>query len=222
MKEGDDNKCPRRAFIRDMTRQLRKWREKEESIILAGDFNDNVNGKLKEALRDVVAPKFAEALGESGTSVLDLVSNYSELGNKISPLIQEVLTPFGIELTKFQISSTGLPKEVEAFYDKMTNMNMVDNMNKFNQFQSANAIEKAADNPGGAGEGMGMGMGFGMAQMMMNQQNQMQQNNDSSNPKKETKEEILKTLKELGDLKSAGILTDEEFEAKKKDLLSRL
>lgn len=177
---------------------------------------------VEEALRDVVAPKFAEALGESGTSVLDLVSNYSELGSKIGPLIQEVLTPFGIELTKFQISSTGLPKEVEAFYDKMTNMNMVDNMNKFNQFQSANAIEKAADNPGGAGEGMGMGMGFGMAQMMMNQQNQMQQNNDSSNPKKESKEEILKTLKELGDLKSAGILTDEEFEAKKKDLLSRL
>ena len=71
---------------------------------------------------------------------------------------------------KFQITSTSLPKEVEEFYDKMTNMNMVDDMNKFSQFQQAQAIEKAAENPGGgAGEGIGMGMGFGMANMMMQQ-----------------------------------------------------
>ena len=37
-----------------------------------------------------------------------------------------------------------------------------------------------------------------------------------------TREEVLSTLKELGDLKAAGILTDEEFDAKKKELLSAL
>ena len=100
----------------------------------------------------------------------------------------------------------------------MTNMNMVDDMNKFTQFQSANALEKAAENPGGTGDGLGMGMGMGMAQMMMNQQNQAQQNN----VKKESKEEIMKALKDLGELKNAGILTEEEFSAKKKDLLDRL
>lgn len=174
---------------------------------------------VETALRDVVAPKFAEALGEAKISVLDLVSNYTELGDKIIPIIQEDLNRFGIELVKFQISSTSLPKEVEEFYDKMTNMNMVDDMNKFQQFQSSNAIEKAADNPGGAGEGIGMGMGFGMAQMMMNQQNQGQ---DQQGQKKESKEEIMKALKDLGELKNAGILTEEEFAEKKKDLLSRL
>ena len=173
---------------------------------------------VETAMRDVISPTFAEALGESGVSVLDLVSNYTELGDKIAPIIQKELDQFGIELTKFQISSTGLPKEVEAFYDKMTNMNMVDDMNKFTQFQSANALEKAAENPGGTGDGLGMGMGMGMAQMMMNQQNQAQQNN----VKKESKEEIMKALKDLGELKNAGILTEEEFSAKKKDLLDRL
>lgn len=34
--------------------------------------------------------------------------------------------------------------------------------------------------------------------------------------------EIIETLKKLGDLKDAGVLTDAEFELKKKDLLSRL
>ena len=102
---------------------------------------------------------------------------------------------------------------------------MVEDMNKFQQFQQANAIEKAADNPGGgAGEGIGMGMGFGMANMMMNQQgqNQNQNQNADSEEKAESKEDIMKTLKELGELKQAGILTAKEFDAKKKELLSRL
>lgn len=176
--------------------------------------------EMEDRLRGIVSPKFAEALAESGVSVMDMVANYSELGEKIQPILQTDLDPFGIELVKFQITSTSLPAEVEAFYDKMTNMNMVDDMNKFTQFQQSNAIEKAAENPGGgAGEGIGMGMGFGMAQMMMNQQNQQQ---PQGSGKAQTREEVMATLKELGGLKDAGILTEEEFEAKKKELLARL
>jgi hypothetical protein len=32
----------------------------------------------------------------------------------------------------------------------------------------------------------------------------------------------MSTLKQLGELKAAGVLTDAEFEAKKKDLLAKL
>ncbi len=182
----------------------------------AGTASQLTIDELAARLRDVVSPKFAEALAESGISVMDLVANYTELGEKIRPLLQQDLDPFGIELVKFQISSTSLPKDVEDFYDKMTNMNMVDDMQKFSQFQQAEAIEKAAENPGGgAGEGIGMGMGFGMAQMMMNQQQQKES-------KAQSRQEILDTLRQLGELKEAGILTEEEFEAKKKELLARL
>ena len=111
-------------------------------------------------------------------------------------------------------------------------MNMVNDMNKFQQFQQANAIEKAAENPGGgAGEGIGMGMGFGMANMMMNQQGQPQAQPQKETPnnanaanasKAQTREEIMDTLKSLGELKASGVLTEEEFDTKKKELLSRL
>ncbi len=175
--------------------------------------------ELEEALRPVIAPKFAEALAEAEIPVMDLASKYSELGEIIKPIIQEELTGLGIELVKFQVSSTSLPKEVEEFYDKMTNMNMVDDMNKFRDFQSSNAIEKAAENPGGgASEGIGMGMGFGMATMMQGGNNG---NNNSAQPT-ESKEDIIGLIKELGKLKEEGILTEEEFETKKKELLSRI
>lgn len=177
---------------------------------------------IEQSLRDIVSPKFAEALAESGVSVMDMVANYSELGDQIAPILQQDLDPFGIELVKFQITSTSLPAEVEAFYDKMTNMNMVDDMQRFQQFQQAQALEKAAENPGGgAGEGIGIGMGMGMAQQMMQQQNAPKQAPAESS-KAQTREEILATLKELGGLKEAGILTDEEFDKKKKELLDRL
>jgi len=52
------------------------------------------------------------------------------LGDQVAPILQNDLDPFGIELVKFQVSSVSLPKQVEEFYDKMTNMNMVDDMNK--------------------------------------------------------------------------------------------
>ena len=186
--------------------------------------------EIENHLRDVVSPKFAEAIAEAGVSVLDMVANYTELGNAILPVLQKDLDSFGIELTKFQITSTSLPKEVEAFYDKMTNMNMVDNMNKFQQFQISNAIEKSAENPNGSNSGVDMGMGMGMAQMFMNQMNQNQQQNQNTpsnqqqndSNKSMTRQEIMDTLKGLGDLKAAGILTDEEFNTKKTELLARL
>lgn len=183
--------------------------------------------EIEAHLRDIVSPKFAEAIAEAGVSVMDMVANYTELGDAILPVLQRDLDDFGIELTKFQITSTSLPKEVEEFYDKMTTMNMVDNMNKFQQFQISNAIEKSAENPNGGNTGIDMGMGMGMAQMFMNQMNQNKDANQNP-PQAEAKEkamtrvEIMDTLKGLGDLKAAGILTDEEFNAKKTELLAKL
>ena len=170
---------------------------------------------LENSLRDIVSPKFAEALSESGVSVLDIASNYSELGAKIMPILQKDLDPLGVELVNFQISSSSLPKEVEEFYDKMTNMNMVDNMDQFTKFSTANAMEKASENPGGSGEGIGMGMGFGMAKMMSEQMGQ-------SDKTPQSKEDIMQLIKDLGQLMKEGLLSEEEFENKKKELLKRL
>ena len=63
-----------------------------------------------------------------------------------------------------------------------------------------------------------------MQQMMqnMNNQNQNNQNQNSGGGEKMSKDEIMKTLKELGELKEMGILTEQEFNDKKKDLLAKL
>ena len=44
----------------------------------------------------------------------------------------------------------------------------------------------------------------------------------SAHPSKATQAEVISLLKELGELKEKGIITESEFNAKKKELLSRL
>lgn len=76
--------------------------------------------------------------------------------------------------------------------------------------------------------GAALGMGFGMA----NQMAQMTPNMPSpaaapaaaapAAATAETREQIMNTLKQLGDLKAAGVLTQDEFDAKKKELLAKL
>ncbi len=180
-------------------------------------------GEIEEKLREIVSPKFAEAIAEANVAVLDLASRYTELGDVIAPILQKDMSVFGIELTKFQISSTTLPEEVLAFYDKMTSMHMVGDMNKFAQFQAATSIEKAAENPGGsAGAGVGIGAGLGLGQMMaqaMSQSTQAAQPAQTSAP---SKDDIMKTLKDIAELKNQGILTEEEFNQKKTELLAKL
>jgi membrane protease subunit (stomatin/prohibitin family) len=183
----------------------------------AGIANEVYIQDVEERLRGMVMGKFAEATAEAGVSVLDLATNYSEIGAKIKPILQAVFEPFGMEIVDFQISSTTLPPEVTAFYDKMTNMNMVDNMQRFQQFQAANAIEESAKN--GGSDGGNIASSLATAQLMMNQMNQ-QQINPTAQPV--NKEDIMNTLKQLADLKTAGVITEEEFNAKKKELLEKL
>ncbi|MBC8042323.1 MAG: SPFH domain-containing protein [Rhizobacter sp.] len=193
----------------------------------SGIVSSMTAAELGEQLRRPMVSRFADALAELNVSVLDLARNYTELGEKLRPVLQQEFTPFGLELTNFYIEDTTLPEEVEKFLDKTTQMNMTD-MGKLTQFQTAMSIPDAMKGGGAAGDMAGMGAGMAMGQMMAkNMQDAMQQGSSSQpssggQPKTESKEEIMKTLKDLAELKTAGVLTEEEFNTKKKELLAKL
>ncbi|MGE5181625.1 MAG: SHOCT domain-containing protein, partial [Acidobacteriota bacterium] len=84
---------------------------------------------------------------------------------------------------------------------------------------AAEGMKKGGDG-GGAFQGAGVGMGFAMAGQMMNMSNQAQAPRPADAG--QSRDQIMATLKQLGELKTAGVLTDAEFEAKKKELLAKL
>lgn len=126
--------------------------------------------EIDSQLRQAIVSKFADVLGNSKKPVLDLVGNYESMGNYVLEKIRPDFASWGLELTKFYIENISLPPEVEAAMDKRTSMGVIGDMSKFTQFQTAEAIREAANNPSGgaAGVGVGLGAGIGMANQMMN------------------------------------------------------
>ena len=132
------------------------------------DGNFTTDGILNQ-LKDIITARFADTLGESKIPVLDLAANYDELGNFILNKISGEFSAYGIELKKFLVENISLPESVEEALDKRSSMGVIGNLNQYTQYQTANAMEDAAQNPGGmASGGMGMGMGFAMANQMAN------------------------------------------------------
>lgn len=174
---------------------------------------------VSEQLRNTITSRLAEGLAETGISVLDLAANFTEIGEKLKPVFQKEFDVWGIELGQFYIENVTLPEEVEKMLDKTTQINMLGNdLNKFNQMQGGIAIEKLADNPGAAGTA---GIGAGMILTNMLQQQQAPASAGAA-PAADDKQQLVELLKQLGELKSAGLLTEEEFNQKKAEILSKL
>src|SRR6185295_670758 len=138
---------------------------------------EDVEGQLKRTL----VSGFSDALGESKIAALDLASNYDELGKFIRVKLNEEFKTFGLELTKFVIENISLPQEVEAAMDKRTSMGVIGDVGLYAQFQAADAMRDAAQNPGGgAGTGVGLGAGFALGNAMAGAMNNaMQQSNQT-------------------------------------------
>jgi membrane protease subunit (stomatin/prohibitin family) len=124
--------------------------------------------QIGDQLRDLVVARFADALGESKMSVLDMAGNQDELGKFVTGKIKDDFATFGLDVVKLVVENISLPSEVEAALDKRSSMGIIGNMNAYTQYQSANAIQDAAKNPSGiAASGVGIGMGIGMAGSVM-------------------------------------------------------
>lgn len=147
----------------------------KEIVGTDGDFStDEISGEL----RSMIVTRFIDAIGESGLALLDFAQNYKDLSDFCEKKLGEEFVDYGLEITKFLISSISLPEELQKKLDEGTGMNMLGDMNKYAQMKGADAMDKAAGNTGGGGGGMENMMGMAMMQQMMNQQ--QQQNNQKT------------------------------------------
>lgn len=180
----------------------------------AGTYPHLTIFELETQLRDFIAPKFGEVLANANLSVIDVAGNMTELSNKIRPLIEPYFTDLGVEVTQFTVSSVTLPEEVTEFYDKVTNMNMIGDMERFQKFNTAIAIgNDKSTAASGIQDGVAMGMMMGAMQQQM-QQNQSIQSQQSVSDDTTTKLQKLKTLFDN------GLIDETEYKAKKAEILS--
>src|SRR6266705_2915857 len=134
---------------------------------VAGTNARFVTEDIEGQLRRTLVSGFSDALAESKIAALDLASNYDELSRFSRQKLQDEFKSLGLELTKFVVENISLPQEVEAAMDQRTQMGVLGDMGKYTQFQAAQAMRDAAQNPGGgAGLGAGLGAGFAVGNAM--------------------------------------------------------
>ncbi|MFZ3209074.1 MAG: SPFH domain-containing protein [Geobacteraceae bacterium] len=122
---------------------------------------------VSDQLKNLIVTRFSDMLGENKIPVLDLAANYNELSAYLAGKIAPEFLEYGLEVTKLLIENISLPLEVEAALDKKSSMGIIGNLDNYLKFQSGNAMESAAKNPGGdASAGVGMGIGFAMANQL--------------------------------------------------------
>ena len=168
--------------------------------------------ELEKQLRDLIASRFGELLASSNLSVLDVAGNLTALSQRIEPMLKPYFDSLGIELTQFIIASATLPDEVTAYYDKVTGMHMVGDLDRFQKFSCADAI-------GSPGSGMRDAVQQGaMLNMMMAQM----QAGQAARPLEAASDDITAKLTKLKGLFDQQLIDEAEYRQKKSELLERL
>ena len=192
---------------------------------------------LDGQLRALMLQHISDAVAQSGVPFLDLAANQVEFAKQLQDATAPEFTQLGLVLESVTVQSLSLPEELQKVLDQKIGMGMVGgDMGKFMQYQTAQAIPKFAEGAAGGGGGggsvvgdaMGLGAGVALGQVMAQQLSQGLQGGGAAaaaaaaTPVGLKPDEVMATIEKLADLKAKGILTEEEFSAKKAELLKKL
>ena len=186
---------------------------------------------LDGQLRGLVLQNISNAIASSQIPFLDLAANQIAFATALSTELTPAFTKIGLQLDGMTVQSVSLPEELQKILDQKIGMGMVGNdMGKFMQYQTAQAIPKFAESSGSggggiAGDAMGLGAGVALGQVLA--QNLSQGLSGAGTTAQAAAvgvqpDDIVAMLEKLGELKTKGILTQEEFDAKKAELLKKL
>lgn len=188
---------------------------------ISGTLDTYTVSNLEGQLRSMIITSLSTFFGQSGVAFLDMASNQTEFSNTLKTALAPAFTGYGLELASFFVQSISLPEELQTYFDKSTQMRMVGDLNQYARFQMAESMQAAANNPGGgaaaSGAGLGAGMAIGQAMAGM-----LQAGNAPGTAAGEKEEDPMATLEKLHELLKKGVLTENEFNEKKAELLRKI
>jgi membrane protease subunit (stomatin/prohibitin family) len=172
---------------------------------------------LEPQLRAAIATAMATGLGGGSTPFIDLAANQTALSETLKAAVAPAFAQWGLGVQTFFVESLSLPEEVQRHLDKASSMRVIGDLDRYARFQSAEAIETAAAQPGGmAGIGAGAAAGMAIGQTMA--AGLAGGNGGGSAPA----EDPFAQIEKLHKLVTIGALSQEEFDSKKAELLGRI
>jgi len=182
--------------------------------------------ELDGQLRNTIVASISDLFAQSGIPFLDMAANQDEFGNQIKQKLDPEFKRLGIGLDTLQVQNLSLPDELQKILDQRIGMGLIGDMTRYTQYQTAQSIPIAAANEGGlAGAGVGLGAGLTIGQTMASAMASSMANPtqpQAAKPAAESTADVTALLEKLHDLMTKGVLSKEEFEAKKAELLKKL
>jgi len=188
---------------------------------LSGTRERYTVSELDGQLRSLIVTTIASKFGGGDIAFLDMAANQTKLSEEMKKELDLAFFEYGLKLCTFLVQSITLPEELQQYLDKQSSMNLVGDLNKYATFQAADSIKDAAKNEGGlAGAGVGLGAGAALGQAFASALGGGAQGGQQAAPQKE--EDPFELLEKLQGLLDKGIISQEEFDSKKADILKRI
>jgi membrane protease subunit (stomatin/prohibitin family) len=169
-------------------------------------------------LRGAILTSLSSFLGKAEVPFIDMAANQEMFSRRLMEAVAPMLREYGLELRSFFVQSLSLPEELEKHLDKVSSMRMLGDLQRYAQFQTADAITIAAENPSGvAGAGAGLGAGIAMGQVMAENISKAGAGSRAGAPA----DDVIRSIERLGELLQKGLLTQQEFESEKAKVLGR-
>ena len=155
--------------------------------------------QIEDYLRGMIIARFTDLLGESKIPVLDLPGMQDEIAAAVRAKLTDDYDALGLVLKTFFLQNISMPEEVQEAIDQRASMGAIGDMQKFTQYQAAQAMRDAAQQEGGgglAGAGLGLGAGAGLGAMMGQTMGQAMQGGQQTQPAAEAAAPDIMTLSE--------------------------
>ena len=133
---------------------------------IVGTDGEFTMDEISFQIRNIIVQEFSRVIAGSHIPVLDMAANTADLGAVLAKGINPTIANYGLSLPELYIENISLPPAVEAALDKRTSIGVVGDLNKYMQFNAAEAMGNPAGAGGAMAAGMGAGMGMAMAQNM--------------------------------------------------------
>jgi membrane protease subunit (stomatin/prohibitin family) len=178
---------------------------------------------IENYLRSMIINRLTDLLGENTSSVLDLPAMFEEISAATRVRLVDDFAALGLALVRLYILSVSPTEETSQAIDEAASIGAIGDMDAYMKFKAARAIGDAAQ-AGGEAAGatqVGLGLGTGMAAAkIMAESLSPSQAQSAGGPAAAS--DPMATLKMLKDMLDQGLISQEEYDAKKAEVLKRL
>ncbi|MBC7467350.1 MAG: SPFH domain-containing protein [Bdellovibrio sp.] len=214
---------------------LRAFGNFSVQITQAEWFVQNITGVKDQytasELRQLLASRFLQPLTDylanAKYSYAEIDSHRTDIAQTLKTNLDADFSKLGFSLLDFRIEGTSFDDETAKRINRIADMSAESLAAQatglsYAQFQQLEALKEAAKNPGGsAGMGMGVGVGLGFGQQMVGAMAGL--NNNSANANSAAGgDDVAVRLKKLKELLDQNLISNEEFETKRKEILSKI